>query len=123
MIVLDFAGECLELHWAEGWFPHDNNNQDILKFKGIWRSRITMTIELPSDIEADLVAQARAHGLDLPRYVEHLLREHVHLRTIPALSPAEQAAAWRESTRGLPRTPSLSDDAISRESIHGDDGR
>jgi len=27
---------------------------------------MTVTIQLPSDIEADLVAQARDHGLDLP---------------------------------------------------------
>ncbi len=84
---------------------------------------MTVTIELPSDIEADLVAQARAQGLDLPQYVEHLLREQVPPRAGTALSPAEQAVAWRESTRGLPHTPPLSDDAISRESIYGDRGR
>lgn len=84
---------------------------------------MTVTIELPSDIEAGLVSQARAHGLELPQYVEHLLREQVLPRTGSALSPAETAAAWRESTRGLPHTPPLSDDAISRESIYGDRGR
>jgi len=52
---------------------------------------MTVTIGLPADIEADLIA--------------------------------ERAAAWRESTRGLPRTPPLSDDAISRESTYGDRGR
>jgi hypothetical protein len=83
---------------------------------------MTVTIELPSDIEADLVAQARAHGLDLPQFVEHLLREHLRLRARSALSPAEQAAAWRESTRGLPHTPPLSDDAIRRESVYGNRG-
>jgi hypothetical protein len=84
---------------------------------------VTVTIQLPSDIEADLVAQARGRGLDLPQYVEHLLRERVSPRAGSALSPAERAAAWRESTRGLPHTPPLSDDAISRDSIYGDDGR
>lgn len=84
---------------------------------------MTVTIQLPSDIEADLVAQARAHGLELPQYVEHLLRGQVPRRAGSALSPAERAAAWRESTRGLPHTPPLSDDAISRESIYGDRGR
>jgi hypothetical protein len=84
---------------------------------------MTVTIDLPPDIEADLVAQARAHGLDLPHYVEQLLREQVPPRAGSVLSPAEQAAAWRESTRGLPHTPPLSDDTISRESIYGDHGR
>jgi hypothetical protein len=65
---------------------------------------MTVTIQLPSDIEADLVAKARAQGLDLPQYVEHVLREQVPSRTGAALSPAERAEAWRQSTRDL-RTP------------------
>jgi len=81
---------------------------------------MTVTIQLPSDIEVDLMAQARAQGLDLPQYVEHVLREQVPPRASSALSPAERANAWRESTGGLPHTPPLSDDAISRESIYGD---
>ena len=84
---------------------------------------MTVTIQVPSDIEADLVAQAREHGLELSQYVERLLRGQVSPRVDSALSPAERAAAWRESTRGLPHTPPLSDDAISRDSIYGDDGR
>jgi muconolactone delta-isomerase len=35
---------------------------------------MTVTIQLPSDMEAELVAQARAQGLELQQYVEHLLR-------------------------------------------------
>jgi hypothetical protein len=81
---------------------------------------MTVTIQLPSDIEADLVAQARAQGLDLPEYVEQVLREQVPSRPGSVLSPSERAEAWRQSTRGLPHTPPLSDDAISRESIYGD---
>lgn len=81
---------------------------------------MTVTIQLPSDIEAFLATQARAHGLDLPQYVEHVLRGQVPARTTSGLSPAERADAWRESTRGLPHTPPLSDDALSRESIYRD---
>ena len=84
---------------------------------------MTVTIQLPSDIEADLVAQARARGLDLPQYLEHVLRGQVPPRAGDILSPAERAEAWRQSTRGLPRTPPPSDEAISRESIYGDCGR
>ena len=57
------------------------------------------------------------------KYVEALLRGHFSPRAGSALSPAERAAAWRESTRDLPLMQPLSDDAISRESIYGDDGR
>jgi hypothetical protein len=84
---------------------------------------MTVTIQLPSDIEADLIAQARAQGLDLSQYVEHVLRELVPPRPGAALSPVERAEAWRQSARGLPSTPPLSDEAISRESIYGDRGR
>jgi hypothetical protein len=31
---------------------------------------MTVTINLPANIEADLVAQARTRGLELPQYVE-----------------------------------------------------
>lgn len=84
---------------------------------------MTLTIHLPADIEADLIAQARAQGLDLSQYIGHVLREHVPPRTSSALTPAERASAWRQSTHGLPHTPPLSDDAISRESIYCDRGR
>jgi hypothetical protein len=84
---------------------------------------MSVIIELPSDIEADLTARARARGLDLPQYVEQVLREQISQRAGSALSPSERAAAWRESTQDLPHTPPLSDDAISRDSIYGDHGR
>lgn len=81
---------------------------------------MNVNIELPSEIEVNLAAQARAQGLDLPRYIERLLQQQASPRADVALSPAERAAAWRESARDLPHTPPLSDDAISRESIYGD---
>jgi hypothetical protein len=55
---------------------------------------MTVTIQLPSDIEADLTARAQAQGLDLPQYVEYVLREQVPTRgTSATLSPAERADA------------------------------
>ena len=81
---------------------------------------MTVTIELPNEIAADLVAHARTHGLELPQFVAHLLREQVPKQAGSSLSPVERAAAWRESSRGLPHTLPLSDEAISRESIYGD---
>ncbi|MGA3189670.1 MAG: hypothetical protein ABSF22_21395 [Bryobacteraceae bacterium] len=74
---------------------------------------MTLTIELPAEIEANLVAKAEAQGLPLPQYVANLLRRQV-------LSPEERAAAWLESVKGLPHTPPLSDEAISRESLYPD---
>lgn len=83
---------------------------------------MTVTIELPADVEAGLVAQAHAHGMALPLYVQRLLRDQVPVEMSPNLSPTERAAAWREAVKGLPHTPPLSDQAISRESIYGDRG-
>lgn len=83
---------------------------------------MTITIQLPPDIEADLIAQAKAQDLDLPRYVERVLRERVPSHKDATLTPAERAEAWRQAALGLPHTPPLSDEAISRESIYNDRG-
>ncbi|HEY3781550.1 MAG TPA: hypothetical protein VGL56_10730 [Fimbriimonadaceae bacterium] len=80
---------------------------------------MTVRIELPAEIEASLVAQAQAHGMGLPEYVETVLREQVTpLNRAASLTLAERAAAWLEGTRDIPRTRPLSDEAISRESLY-----
>jgi hypothetical protein len=92
-------------------------SRDILALE----TRMTVTIQLPSEFEAELASQARAHGLDIAGYVEQVLRQQVATqRSTAPMSPAERAEGWRQSTQGLPRTPPLSDDAISRERIYGD---
>lgn len=83
---------------------------------------MTVTIELPPEIEAVLVAQAKAQGLPLPEYLQHLLREQVPGVADASLSAADRASAWRDSVKGLPHTAPLSDEAISRASIYGDRG-
>jgi hypothetical protein len=82
---------------------------------------MTVTIELAPDIEAGLVALAKAQGLGLPQYVERVLKDQISNQG-GGLSPAERAAAWMASTDGLPLTPPLSDEAISRESVYGPRG-
>jgi len=74
---------------------------------------MTVTIELPPEIEASLAAKAQAEGVPLPQYVTNFLRKHI-------LSPEERAAAWIESAKDLPHTPPLSDEAISRETLYSD---
>jgi hypothetical protein len=82
---------------------------------------MTLTIELSAGIEAGLFALAKARGLTLPQYLQHLLEEQVAGRPVN-LSPAERVAAWRASVEGLPVLPPLSDAAINRESIYGPRG-
>lgn len=79
---------------------------------------MSVKVELPPEVEAHLAAQAAAEGISLPEYLRHLLEEQASADTGSTLSPAERAAAWRESVKGLPVTPPLSDEAISRESIY-----
>jgi hypothetical protein len=83
---------------------------------------MTVTIELPPDLEAGLLAQASAEGLPLLQYVQCLLREQFPAGETALMTPVERAAAWRESVAGLPHTPPLSDRAISRGSIYDDHG-
>ena len=68
---------------------------------------MTVTIQLPSDIEAEPVAQARAQGLDLPKYVARVLREQVPCgRSAFWLTPISEFwnAATRPTIRVLHRT-------------------
>jgi hypothetical protein len=82
---------------------------------------MTVTIELAPDLEAGLAALAKAQGLGLPQFVQRVLRDQVSGR-VGGLSPSERAAAWLSSTEDLPSTSPLSDDAISRENMHGPRG-
>ena len=83
---------------------------------------MTITIKLSPETEASLAAMAAARGLALPDYLQRLLEEQVHATEAALLSPAERAQIWRESVKGLPRTPPLSDEAISREQLYGSRG-
>ena len=91
---------------------------------------MTVTIELPADVEAGLLAQAQAQGLDVSDYVRNLVREQVAARAAISDHPAHDLPpeewvrrfeAWTRSHAGDP-LPVLSDDAISRESIYRERG-
>ena len=60
--------------------------------------------------------QASAQGLSLQQYLRHLLAEQLP-RSEPT-TPRERAAFWRQAVAGLPRTPPLSDQAISRDTLY-----
>jgi hypothetical protein len=79
---------------------------------------MTITIELPAQIEAGLAALAAKQGMALPDYLQHVLAEQVPSRKAASLSPAERALIWRESAKGVPHTPPLSDEAVRRESFY-----
>jgi hypothetical protein len=79
---------------------------------------MTITIELPPEVEAGFAALAAKQGVALPDYLLHLLEEQMLPRKTASLSPDERARLWRESAKGMPYTPPLSDAAVSRESFY-----
>jgi hypothetical protein len=89
-----------------------------------------IAIEVPPDVEAGLLAQARAQGLDIPRYVENVLRREAMAHPVAEVfRPAaeltsqerlEHLQKFVESHAG--NTVILTDEAMDRESIYGDRG-
>lgn len=81
---------------------------------------MTVTLNIPKEIEAGLAAQARARGLTLETYLQQMIQAQGNATDASALSPEEWAReleAWAES---FPNTPVLSDEAISRASMYPD---
>jgi hypothetical protein len=79
---------------------------------------MTIKIELPSEVEASFAAVAAEQGMALPDYLQQLLEEQVPARKVTSLSPDARARLWRESAKGMPHTPPLSDEVIRRESFY-----
>jgi predicted double-glycine peptidase len=89
-----------------------------------------LTVEVPPDVEAGLLAQAEAQGLDVPRFVENLIyRQVMEEPTAEVFRPAveltfeERREHLRKFIEGhAGNTVVLSDEAMSRESIYEDRG-
>lgn len=79
---------------------------------------MTVTVELPPEVEAGLAALAAAQGVSLQDYLRHVLEGQLPSGA-KLLTPAQRASLWRQGTVNLPRTSPLSDQAISRDSIYG----
>ena len=84
---------------------------------------MSVTIDLPPEIEASLAAQAAARGVPLAEHLCHLLAEQAGAAKPKGARkmPEERAKLWRDVS-GLPDTEPLSDEAISRESIYAERG-
>jgi hypothetical protein len=83
---------------------------------------MSVTIDLPPEVEANLADQAAARGMPLGEYLRRLLAEQAGACKPIRKTPQERAKHWRESVAGLPDTKPLSDEAISRESIYAERG-
>ena len=81
---------------------------------------MSITIELPAEIEESLSALAEERGVPLQVYLSHLLIEKISSKE--QQSPAQRAQMWRDAAKGLPDSLPLSDEAVSREGVYGSRG-
>jgi hypothetical protein len=79
---------------------------------------MSVTIDLPPEVEASLAAQAAARGVSLAEHLRRLLVAHASSARARE-TPEERIKLWRDVS-GLPDTKPLCDEAISRESIYSE---
>lgn len=82
---------------------------------------MTLTLNLPPEMEAGLLAQAEAQGLSLQAYLERMIQEQFRtVRDLP-LSLQEWASELDAWVNSFPAdTPLLSDESLRQETIYPD---
>jgi len=80
---------------------------------------MTVTLELKPEVEERITAEAKARGLSVEDYVQRIL-EGATTSDPNSLPVEEWLAKWKEwlHSHDYIKAPSLSDQAISRESIY-----
>jgi hypothetical protein len=89
---------------------------------------MTLTIEMPPDIEAGVLAQAQAEGVAVSDYLQNLVREQIVAklgnsapgRPAYELSPEEWGKQFETWADSFPAAPSIPDEALSRENLYPD---
>jgi hypothetical protein len=80
---------------------------------------MTITLELPPDLEARFVAEAKATGVHVSEVVKAYLYHAVPGRNHKLPTVDEIDGAFEEAARIIPEAvPPLSDEAMSRETIY-----
>lgn len=77
-----------------------------------------LTISLPPDVEERFSDLARSRGIPVEQFVSEFLVERTPRRPPEELDQESWERAFREMVQRFPRTPILSDEALSRESIY-----
>jgi len=84
---------------------------------------VTVTLNLPPQVEQAYLAEAHARGVSLEQVVQDVLLARQPSPAPKELPPDEWVAKFRAWAHSHPTdTPLLSDEAISRESIYRDRG-
>jgi hypothetical protein len=79
---------------------------------------MTVTLKFKPEVEAGLLAQAEASGMNLEQYILFIVEGAVLPATPNTLSPEEQASAFEEWSANHRPTLPLSDYAVSREAMY-----
>lgn len=80
---------------------------------------MTITLELPPDLEARFVAEAKTKGIPVHEVVKSYLYHTSPMRAPKRLSAEEVDKALEEAADLIPEgIPPLSDESMSRESIY-----
>jgi hypothetical protein len=80
---------------------------------------MTITLELPPELEARFVAEAKSQGLSVADVVRAYLSNAAPLRGATNLSAADVERGFDEAADLIPAgLPPLSDEALSRDSIY-----
>jgi hypothetical protein len=80
------------------------------------KATVTITLNIKPEVEAGLMAQARAKGMTLEEYLLSLVEGTV--RSQASLPPDERADAFEAWSANHRPTQPLSDYAVSRESFY-----
>ena len=84
---------------------------------------MSLTVELPPDVEARFRTEAEARGVSLPVFVADWLAHHAPAETQRVLEPAGAERLLDELAHSLPDMPALSDEALRRENLYAEDER
>jgi hypothetical protein len=92
---------------------------------------MTLTIEFAPEVEAGLLAQAQAEGMDVANYVQTLVSGQVLTKKAADFSQPARELSFKQRRQNLQSWAKshasnsivLSDEAMSRESMYGDDDR
>lgn len=84
---------------------------------------MTVTLTLKPEMEADLLAQAKASGMTVEAYILSIVESSLDAATQRSLSPDQRADAFETWAKNHRPTPPLSDYAVSREAMYEDRDR
>jgi len=79
-----------------------------------------MTLNLKPDVEARLIALARASGVSLEVLLQNVVEERSGLGDARRLNPQEWVAQFEEWADSFSDGPPIPDEALNRESLYPD---